>query len=453
MTTEEKKIQELEEEIAFYREIISSYTGKPILVFKDSQISYLSEEAEGYRLDKYQSLILSNHEEITVDNLVAKIEEKKTKSENFRIFEIALIDPVEDAIEESELTQEDKLHRISSIRHDITTSALEDVQKLLERFLNDMQFLVEEAQSTAESSTKGLKSIDSIHKDSIQLGHNVRESVSIMDKLNKSSHNIKEVLSLIDDVADQTNLLALNAAIEAARAGQHGRGFAVVAEQIRHLAEKTQSATQEIAEVITSMTDDIDKSRKKIGGINDLVITIKGDVSSVKDLIIEFQGNSTRTSYKVQDISYHVFADLAKFDHIIFKENLYSYVLGDIQEFEITDHFSCRLGRWYYHGLGRDEFSNTESFRHVELPHSSIHNEANTVKELIEKGHNEPNIDDIMIHVLNIEESSKDLFALLDKMIEDKRGDIIEEAIKTLFIGQKVQKKNRRKKTKHLGFV
>ncbi len=129
-------------------------------------------------------------------------------------------------------------------------TAMNQMTSTAHEMVNHAQSAATAASEADEEALKGRKIVEHSINDINQLASAVQNAAEVIHQLEQDSQNIGSVLDVIRGIAEQTNLLALNAAIEAARAGEQGRGFAVVADEVRTLASRTQSSTQEIQEMI-----------------------------------------------------------------------------------------------------------------------------------------------------------------------------------------------------------
>ncbi|MDO3383839.1 methyl-accepting chemotaxis protein [Gilvimarinus algae] len=140
------------------------------------------------------------------------------------------------------------------------SAALNQLAASAEQVARSSGETAERTRDTQAASDEGTQVVGSSQANIQRLTTQIEATAHKIDSLKASSQNIGKVVEVIRAIAEQTNLLALNAAIEAARAGEQGRGFAVVADEVRTLAQRTQSSTEEIENIVSKLQSDADQA-------------------------------------------------------------------------------------------------------------------------------------------------------------------------------------------------
>ncbi|MFP4151660.1 MAG: methyl-accepting chemotaxis protein [Alkalispirochaeta sp.] len=161
-------------------------------------------------------------------------------------------------------------------------ASAEEVSSSMEQMSANIRQNSDNALQTEKISRQSAQSAD-------EGGQAVTETVEAM-------RQISDKIQIIHEIARNTNLLALNAAIEAARAGEHGKGFAVVASEVRKLAERSQVAAGEIAELSKQSVDVAEKAGEMINGIIP-------DIRRTADLVQEISAASTEQNSGADQIN------------------------------------------------------------------------------------------------------------------------------------------------------
>jgi methyl-accepting chemotaxis protein len=143
---------------------------------------------------------------------------------------------------------------------DIARGLTEEMVELAGSSADTAREAVELTEVAREAADEGVQAV-SRASEAMELVRDASvEAQQAIRALGVKSEQVGGIIETITGIAQQTNLLALNAAIEAARAGEQGRGFAVVAEEVRKLAEESQEAAQSIADLITAIQTDTQRT-------------------------------------------------------------------------------------------------------------------------------------------------------------------------------------------------
>lgn len=299
-------------------------------------------------------------------------------------------------------------------------NTLEESQNSLASMVDDLNEDRTEV-TNAESITLACQTeIQRISQDIMRLSEGARAMMQQVRGLNSRTEQIGNIVNLIKEIADQTNLLALNAAIEAARAGESGRGFAVVADEVRKLAERTTTATSEISRLVGAIQGDTSNTLTGMEGLAGNADNLGKDSTEMTKNMQSIASVSHHLGESVKEVALHSFVELAKFDHLVFKFEVYKVFIGisDKRSEDIADSSSCRLGKWYYQGEGQRNFSKFDAFSAMEAPHQAVHRHG---KEALEAFY-EKRISDGVLALQRMEEASDNVLTCLGRIIAPSSG-------------------------------
>jgi len=205
-----------------------------------------------------------------------------------------------------------------------TTEVVKQMSASIQQVAAHSENVAAEAEKTSMAAKNGGKAIDDTTRQMATIEKSVMHAAQVVTSLGERSKEIGQIVATISGIASQTNLLALNAAIEAARAGEQGRGFAVVAEEVRKLAEQSQTAAKHIATLIGEIQGDTEKAvtvmsdgtrevkrgsevastaGKAFGEIAMLIEGVTGQVEKISATIQQVAGGSEQIVSSIQKIN------------------------------------------------------------------------------------------------------------------------------------------------------
>ncbi len=325
-------------------------------------------------------------------------------------------------------------NRLSASLHHTSTSNLLGNLKTSQADLiaiNSQMTKVEEiANQTGANAETSLTNVQVIAQSLGEINTNIHSVSEVISALVDDSKKVTTSLSMITGIADQTNLLALNASIEAARAGEHGRGFAVVADEVKSLSEHTKNAAYEVSLTLKSLNERVNQMLAESKVSSELSAQIMCKLDDFKNQFAELSSSAHISIKHISLAKDRAFGLLTKVDHIMYKQNAYIAITNtefcpQAEAINVSNH-ECRLGKWYFEGIGLQQFSRTNAYPKLDHPHQDVHKYTQQAYQCSRQNWLDDDrlLDQIIRNMEKSERASEEVMNCINAMVDEKHQHV-----------------------------
>jgi methyl-accepting chemotaxis protein len=276
--------------ISACEQMIDKIKGKDLATDKEQKVLKYTERKDEIGNIVHALISMEKEYAETISVFKTSVEELNGSAENLSAVSQEQLASSEELSAQAEKIDNNVQNTSASIEE--VTSGVEEVASSAQNVSSTAQELSNQNEVTADKAHEGGKMITSIVNQIEEAVNQTVDTAKLVQELAVGAKKVEEILVSISSIAEQTNLLALNAAIEAARAGEAGKGFAVVADEIRKLAEESKKSTDNISNILKTITSGVnkadaatDKTVEIVNKVNENAKEVEGQFSQILKMV------------------------------------------------------------------------------------------------------------------------------------------------------------------------